>query len=76
MRDIWFNVEGKMMQFGVYIKDSMQLTCLIDGDEDKLDKEAKEAHSKESNGCKAGYLPELLAVWLFTAFQQPAEQSK
>jgi len=54
----------------------MQLTCLIDGDEDKLDKEAKEAHSKESNRCKAGYLPELLAVWLFTAFQQPAGQSK
>ena len=50
-------------------KISMQLTCLVDGDEDELDKEAKEANSKESNRCKASYFPELLAIWLFAAFK-------
>jgi hypothetical protein len=54
---------------------SVQLTRLIDGDEDKLDEEAEEAHRKESNGCKASYFRKLLAIWLFTALQQPAGQS-
>jgi hypothetical protein len=52
------------------------LTCLINGNEDELDKEAKEADSKESNRCEASYLHKLLAIWLFTAFKQPAGQSK
>lgn len=53
--------------------ENKNMTCLVDGNEDELDKEAQDTHSQESNSCKTSDLAKLPPVWLLAPLQQPAK---